>query len=147
MSNPILIAVPPHLVQAVAELIANDGVAAGARTAPAASSPELANGWTADQLRQHYRDSSEKMRAFLLFLAQHAGEEVTSHEAAQAVGYPGWNSIAGMLGAAQRRAKNHFGRDDGPWFRRWGADDQARLKMPAETAQVVLAEAAAHGDR
>jgi len=141
MSDHVLIAVPLHLVQPVSELIAADGGPSRG------SEQELINGWTALQLRQHYADSSEKMRAFLVFLAEHADQEVTSHAAAQAVGYPDWNSIAGMLGAAQRRAGNHFGRDYGPWSRRWASDDQARLKMPANVAKVVLDEATSQGDR
>lgn len=59
------------------------------------------------------------MREFLVYLAEHADEEVTSDAAAEAVGLRDWNSIAGMLGAAQRRAGNHFGREYGPWRRRW----------------------------
>lgn len=141
MPNPVLIAVPPHLVPAVADLIANDG------DTPASSDqsePDLINGWTESTLRQHYRDSSEKMRAFLVYLAENADQEVTSHAAAQAIGYPDWNSIAGMLGAAQRRAGNHFGREHGPWNRRWASeDDQARLKMPGAAAAIVLDEAEA----
>ena len=143
MPNPILIAVPPHLVPAVTDLIANDG----ALPAGAPTNATLIHGWTEDTLREHYRGSSEKMRAFLIFLGTHPGEEVTSHAAAQAVGYPDWNSIAGMLGAAGRRAKNHFGREHGPWNQRWASDDQARLKMPREVAEIVLDEAQKQGDR
>ena len=118
---------------------------AGAPSSGTAKAP-LLHGWTEDTLREHYRDSSEKMRAFLVFLAEHADEEVTSHAAAQVVGYPDWNSIAGMLGAAGRRAKNHFGREHGPWNQRWASDDQARLKMPREVAEIVLDEAQKQGD-
>jgi len=142
MSNPILIAVPPHLVQAVAELIANDGAVVAPPT-----SAELVHGWTEETLRAHYRDSSEKMRAFLVLLAENADTEVNSPEAAKAIGYPDWNSIAGMLGAAGRRAKNHFDREHGPWNSRWGSDDQVRLKMPSAAAAIVLDEAAKQGDR
>lgn len=141
MSNPILIAVPPHLVQSVAELIASDGV--GATRAGAES---LIHGWTDSTLRAHYRDSSENMRAFLVFLAEHADEEVTSHEAATAIGLVDWNSVAGMLGAAGRRAGNHFDRDQGPWHQRWASDDQARMKMPDDVAAIVLDEASHLGD-
>jgi hypothetical protein len=141
MPNPVLIAVPPHLVPAVTDLIANDGEA---KATPA--DVDLIHGWTEEMLRAHYRDSSEKMRAFLVYLAQNADEDVTSHDAAKAIGYPDWNSIAGMLGAAQRRAGNHFGREYGPWHRRWASDDQARLKMPRPVADIVLDEAKAQGD-
>lgn len=146
MSNHVLIAVPPHLAQAVADLIANDGVVPP-RVAQADRKQVLINGWNESDLRQHYRDSSEKMRAFLVYLADHAGEEVTSHGAARAVGYRDWNSIAGMLGAAQRRARNHFGHESGPWSRRWNAEDQAQLKMPRDVAAIVLDEARSQGDR
>jgi hypothetical protein len=141
VSNPILIAVPQHLVPAVAELIATDGASAATD-----QSAELVNGWAEDALRRHYRDSSEKMRGFLVLLANSGGQEVTSEEAARALGYPDWNSIAGMLGAAQRRARNRFGLDYGPWNRRWAPDGHARLKMPAEASAVVLDEAARQGD-
>jgi hypothetical protein len=144
MPNPILIAVPPHLVPAVTELIANDGEHPDGTSANAV---DLINGWTEEKLRQHYRDSSEKMRAFLVYLAEHADAEVTSHEAAQAIGSKDWNAIAGMLGAAQRRAKNHFGREYGPWNRRWASDDQARLRMPGAVAAIILDEAKLQGDR
>ena len=85
MPNPVLIAVPPHLVSAVAELIANDGQTA----APAGQPGDTAfvNDWSEAQLRQHYIDSSENMRAFLRYLADHADEEVTTHDAAKAIGY------------------------------------------------------------
>ncbi len=144
MPNPILIAVPPHLVPAVTELIANDGQSETVLTSR--SNGSLLHGWTDETLRQHYRDSSENMRAFLVLLAQRADDEVTSHEAARAIGFPDWNSVAGMLGAAQRRAGNHFGRKYGPWNRRWASDDQARLKMPGNVAAIVLDEARAQGD-
>jgi hypothetical protein len=147
MSNPILIAVPQHLVPAVADLIANDGRML--LTDPPVPDPDesLVNGWTEPDLRQHYIDSSEKMRAFLVFLAEHPDEEVTSEEAAAAIGYPDWNSIAGMLGAAQRRAGNHFGRSHGPWKRRWDSEGIVQLRMPTDVAAVVLDEASSQEDR
>jgi hypothetical protein len=143
MPNPVLIAVPPHLVPAVTDIIANDGAA----DMPAFNEGSLIHGWTKETLRQHFRDSSEKMQAFLVYLAEHAGEEVTSEDAAVAVGYPDWNSIAGMLGAAQRRAGNHFGQAHGPWNRRWAGDGHARLKMPGDVAATILDEASAQGNQ
>jgi hypothetical protein len=143
MPNPILIAVPPHLVPAVTAIIANDGAISDGESSV---EDALLHGWTAEMLRQHYRDSSEKMRDFLALLARSADQEITSDEAAGALGYPDWNSIAGMLGAAQRRARNHFGRDHGPWYRRWTPDGRARLKMPKRVATVILDEATAQGD-
>jgi hypothetical protein len=136
MPNPILIAVPPHLVPAVTAIIASDG-----EHPVALGEDELVHGWTEKTLRQHYRDSSEKMRAFLVLLADEADAEVTSHTAAATLGYRDWNSIAGMLGAAQRRANNHFGRPEGPWKRRWAGDGQARFTMPPDVAAIVLDEA------
>lgn len=138
MPNPILIAVPAHLVQAVADLIANDGDATAAPSVPA---PELVNGWTETTLRRHFEQSSDKMKAFLLYLAKHADSEVDTDTVANAIGFPDWNSIAGMLGAAARRARNHYGREHGPWTRRWRADGRARLTMPAAAATVILDEA------
>ena len=139
MANHILIAVPPHLVQAVADLISNDGVVDSTPTS-------LIHDWTEKDLRQHYRESSEKMRAFMVYLAENAGSEVTSPDAADAIGYPDWNSIAGMLGAAGHRASNNFGRSDGPWNRRWDGENRAHFKMPDEVAAIVLDEARTQGD-
>jgi hypothetical protein len=144
MSQYVLVAVPPHLATAVAELIARDGTLDGPIATPSldASPTDLIHGWTEANLREHFRASSPKMRAFLVFLASHAGEEVTSHEAAQAVGYKDWNGISGMLGAAARRAKNHYGMKYGPWDRHWdSSDDQVRLTMPKDVAEILLAEA------
>jgi hypothetical protein len=143
MANPILIAVPEHLVPQVARLIASDP----GPEQPQSSDDGLVNGWTEAKLRTHYGASSEKMRAFLVYLAEHSDREVQSHEAAKAIGFPDWNSVAGMLGAAQRRAKNHYGLKHGPWDRRWARDDQVRLKMPAAAAAVILDEAARRGER
>jgi hypothetical protein len=143
MPQYVLIAVPPHLATAVAELIARDGEFNDQVVAPPDRSPtHLIHGWTEGNLREHYRASSPKMRAFLVCLASRAGQEVTSHEAAQAVGYNDWNGIAGMLGAAQRRAKNHYSMKYGPWDRHWDTtDDQVRLTMPADVAAIILDEA------
>src|SRR5438094_419801 len=54
--------------------------------------------------------------------------------------------IPARLGAAQRRAGNHFGRRWGPWNRRW-SNGQQRLKMPGAAALIILDEAKAQGDR
>lgn len=51
-----------------------------------------------------------------------------------------------MLGAAQRRAGNHFDVQYGPWRRRWADDDQARLKMPEDVADIILDEARRESD-
>jgi hypothetical protein len=142
MPNPILIAVPPHLVPAVTELIANDDF----EPVDAARSINLVNGWTETELRQHYRDSSENMRAFLVYLAQRADVDVSTHDSATAVGLKDWNAVAGMLGAAQRRAGNRYGRDSGPWYQRTQANGQELLKMPGVAAAIVLDEAKIRGD-
>lgn len=141
VANPILIAVPQHLVPAVAELIASDGATANSTATGATTPNPLIHGWTEDTLRAHYSDSSPKMQAFLVHLAHNADREITSDDAAKAINYPDWNSIAGMLGAATRRAKNHFGRDKGPWHLRRGRDDHVRLKMPSDVARIILEEA------
>jgi hypothetical protein len=47
-----------------------------------------------------------------------------------------------LAGAAQRRAKNRYGREVGPWDRHWDTtDDRVRRTMPADVAAIILDEA------
>jgi hypothetical protein len=47
-----------------------------------------------------------KPKRFLRFLAERPGVEVTADVAAEAIGLADWNALAGVLGAAGRRAGN-----------------------------------------
>lgn len=76
------------------------------------------------------------MQKFLVFLAEHADQEVESEAAAKSIGFQDWNGVAGMLGAAHRRAGDHYGLDEPPWDQR-GVNDEGRYRfnMPAKVAE------------
>jgi hypothetical protein len=134
----VLMAVPAELVDQVARLIEG-----AAEDKPAKdTAPDLLNGWTEETVREHYRASSENMQGFLVYLAQNADDEVTSDNAAKELGLQDWNSIAGVLGAAHRRAVNHYGLEEPPWKQRWTYDEgRRRFKMPPNIAAIILDEA------
>lgn len=142
MTTHALMAVPVHLVARVGDLIAQDAApSASANVGPADDG--LVNGWSETDIRDHYRSSSENMQKFLVFLAAHADEEVDSDAAATEIGFQDWNGVAGMLGAAHRRASNHYGYEEPPWLQRWVIEEgRYRFKMPTIVARIVLDEAA-----
>src|SRR5205809_561223 len=79
--------------------------------------------WPCELIERQYRESPESMKKFQRWLADHAGEEFTTTEMAEAVqAKRGWNSIAGMLGAYGNRVKNRYKRTTFPFTSRWNGD-------------------------
>ena len=78
----VLMAVPAELVDQVGKLI-EAAASKNGRPKSVDASSEFVNGWTEVLLREHYRSSSENMQAFLVCLAQNAGAEVSSEDAAE----------------------------------------------------------------
>jgi hypothetical protein len=147
----VLMAIPTALVPQVANLIAGFEVRSESPVidspavcaSPSPSDGSLINGWTQDLVRRAFKESADPMRKLLLFLADHADEEVTSIDIAEAIeAKRGWNTVAGMLGALGRRSVNRYDREQAMWESRWGADGRGRLKMPAAVAAVIKTVAA-----
>lgn len=130
----VLMGVPRHLVQSVANLVAADASDSSDRR-------PLFNGWPERALRRAYSDSKPRMRTLLEHLATHPEQEFGTSELATAINVPDWNSIAGMLGPFSRRCRSRYGKVDPPWTTRTDSDDRDHLKMPADIATVIRAEA------
>lgn len=108
----ILVPVPRERVQEVYRLLAQEPAPAGvvgAQETPAAQP----GSWTEADIVTAYRESPEKMKLFLDYLASSPGQSFTSAETANAVGYTRQQQ-AGMLGAFGHRAKRRYGRSS--WF-------------------------------
>jgi hypothetical protein len=136
----VLMAIPTALVPQVADLLA--GFSLTAEIAPgfesSGSKAGFPNEWTETLVRRAYQESADPMRQLLAFLADHADEEVTSEQIADALNAEkGWNTVAGMLGAFGRRSANRYERPRPMWDFRWDTDGRARLKMPAAVADVI----------
>jgi hypothetical protein len=149
----VMVAVPAELVPQITELVAqytgetpaSDGPPLAVPTKPEALAQEAAliDEWTPQLLRRAYNESSDGMRGIFEYLAEQAGQEVTSTEIAENVdGMKDWNSVAGALGAFGRRAANRYGQKTQPWAWRYDADSRVLMKMPAAVAEVIKQVAA-----
>jgi hypothetical protein len=93
--------------------------------------------WDQRTLEQALREVSPTVEDLARFLAEHPDEEVSTTEAADALGLPfGWNSLAGTLGAFGRYLGN---RDlDFPWEVWYSpVDGRTRMRMDGRTAELV----------
>ena len=149
----VMMAVPAELVPQIAELVAqytgetlvSDGAPSPTPTKPEAPAQEspLIDGWTPQLLRRAYSESSDAMRGIFEYLAEQAGQEVTSSDIAENVdGMKDWNSVAGALGAFGRRSANRYGQTTQPWAWRYDAENRVLMKMPAAVADVLKQVAA-----
>jgi hypothetical protein len=133
----VLMGVPRHLAQAVADLIAGEIHVGGTH----AAERTLVNGWTEEKLRRAYRESADNMRNLLRHLADHPGVEFGTDEIAAAIGVADWNSVAGMLGPFTRRFRGRYHVPLPPWTQRTDANDRDHLRMSAQVAEIVRDEA------
>jgi hypothetical protein len=120
--------VPASRVQEVYALLA----------APASqSNAELhsdATGWTEELVEQLFRESADPMQDMLKLLAEAGGNERSTNEIATALGLPnGARSVAGMTGAAARRANSRYGMSALPWTTRWRYIDSSDPSKGTET--------------
>jgi hypothetical protein len=140
----VLMAIPTQLVPQVAALMADFDVT-GVQVVTerqAGDNGSMINGWTEDLVRRAFKESGDPMRRVLLFLAQHADQEVTATQIGEAIEAKyGWNTVAGMLGAFGRRSVNKYKRPKPMWEVRQGPDG-GLLKMPVAVAGVIEAAAA-----
>jgi hypothetical protein len=100
----------------------------------------LSESWPEDLIIRQYRESPESMKKFQQYLAEHAGQDFSSTEIAEAIGAEhGWNSIAGALGAYGRRVKNRYKRSTFPFNQNWDHEHgEMRHGMTPEVAEIIL---------
>ncbi len=145
MPEFIMVPVPPERVNDVYALLAGRGGVASASdpSVPVEEKEEVEEGhepWDEESLRRFYKESSPNMQVFLRLLAERWPETVTSTEAGKDLP-KGAQSVAGMLGAAARRAWNHHDRVL-PWESWWQPTDdrggtETVFKMPEEVAKLI----------
>jgi hypothetical protein len=132
----VMMAVPAELVAAVTEFIEAQGMA-GTHT-PAVVEDGFVHGWDRDSVWRAYKESADKMRDLLDFLAENPGREVSSEEIAEAIDAKyGWNTIAGMLGAFGRRCTNRYRKLEPMWEYRPDENDRNLITLPPKTAEVI----------
>jgi len=96
------------------------------------------NGWSEDLIRKQYKQSPETMKKFQKVLAEHPDKEYTSEELANAIGLEyGWNSIAGALGAYQRRIQNRYGMKTWPFSASYDADGHSYFSVSPQVAEII----------
>ena len=134
----VLMAVPEELVPAVAKLVGEGSSPALGQVTSVVGEDGFVNGWDRETVRKAYRESADNMRELLRFLSRSPEREVSSYEIADAIGARfGWNTVAGMLGAFQRRCANHYGRTKPMWEFRYDQDDRILLTVPGKVAEAV----------
>jgi hypothetical protein len=135
MEELVMVAVPKSRVLEVYELL-------GSQSSNWALSDDGADdsldGWDAAAFRKHVVRASDTIRGLVSLLADNAGKEVTTEQAADALKLPrGWNSLAGALGAFGRYCGN---RDiDFPWDAWYDAEGRTVMRMSRAVAKQARA--------
>ena len=133
----VMMAIPAELVGAVTDFIERQG---GMDPKPPLNAgPEgFVNGWDGETVQRAYRESADRMRSILRFLAANPGREVGADEIADAIHARfGWNTIAGMLGAFGRRSANRYRKSQPMWEYRYDDEGRIRLTMPDGAAKTI----------
>lgn len=135
----VMMAIPAELVPAVVELVeGQDRAFPGLSVAIAASEDGFVYGWDANAVRRAYKESADKMRAILRFLASRPDQEVSTEEIAEAIDAKfGWNTVAGMLGAFGRRCANRYGKPKPMWEYRYDDRGRTLITMPGKAAETI----------
>lgn len=147
MPEFVMVPVPPDRVHEVYSVLARPPAVNEAKNpSPERSEEEEAEvdeghePWDAESLRRFYKESSPNMQTFLCQLAERSPGTITSTEAGKDLP-KGAQSVAGMLGAAARRAWNRHDRVM-PWNSWWQPTDDHRgtetvFEMPEEVATAI----------
>ena len=134
----VMMAIPEEFVPAVTRLVEGRQGSTPERILEAPTEQGFVYGWDRDMVRRAYRESADKMRNLLGFLAENPDREVSSYEIAEAIGAKfGWNTVAGMLGAFGRRCANRYGRSMPMWEFRHDNQDRILMTMPAKVAEAI----------
>jgi len=137
----VMMAIPAELVPAVtAFLEAQEPAHPRALPAPSGEGGErgFVHGWDRPTVQRAYRESADRMRDLLKYLAWNPNREVSAPELADAIEAKyGWNTVAGMLGAFGRRSVNRYGRDQPMWEYRFDPQGRILITMPVGPAEAV----------
>lgn len=97
MEELVMVPVPASRVLDVYELLGSKKMEP---PASALAAEDGSGSWDAAAFQRHILGRSKTIRGLVSFLADQAGKEVTTEQAATALKLPyGWNSLAGALGA------------------------------------------------
>jgi hypothetical protein len=144
MTEFVMVPVPADRVGDVYALLATGPATSEPTGAAASASEDEAEDnyepWDAQSLRRFFKGSSPNMQAFLRDLAERSPATMTSTEAGKNLPR-GAQSVAGMLGAAARRAWNHHNRPL-PWNSWWQSTDdgggtETVFEMTEEVAKAI----------
>jgi hypothetical protein len=123
--------VPAERVQEVYELLARR---------PEEAAVNGSRGWSRDNLLRAYRESPEAMKKAFDYLADHAGQEVTTDELAAAIGVTR-SQLAGVIGAFGRRKKNRYGQENLPFRAVWSAGAGMSVYEMSPAVATVIGQA------
>src|SRR6266849_3342509 len=100
------------------------------------ASPAYPKPWDFESISDLWAGSDRSPALFLRHLAAHPDEEVGIEEIKELLGGKSGRAIGGMIGALQRRCRNHFHREI-PFEKRWDPARGMRYVMPAQIAEMV----------
>jgi hypothetical protein len=139
----VMMAIPAEVVPAVTTFL--ETLRSGYPQAPQdqrgdakAGERGFVHGWDRSTVQRAYRESADRMRELLEFLAGNPNREVSAPELADAIEAKyGWNTVAGMLGAFGRRSVNRYGHPEPMWEYRYDPQGRILLTMPEGPAEAI----------
>lgn len=106
---------------------------------------DVVSGWTKERVRKFVTGgNSSRLHDALIIVAEAGDEGITTDELGDALQYErGAQAVAGMLGAAHRRARNKLGMKEPLWQKEWepfdpGPGGTSRLTMEPHIREWVL---------
>lgn len=143
MPEFVMVPIPTDRVMEVYAFLAGEAAGAGAEAPLALPTITPAPGPATDPavISRAYRESPDRMKAFLNYLGDRPGQAVSSREIGEAIGY-NWNQVAGMLGAFGRRWEHRY-KAAGSWFfeAKWNfGEKHMDYRMPEDAAAVMKRE-------
>ncbi|MFL5833961.1 MAG: hypothetical protein ACJ76B_08265 [Solirubrobacterales bacterium] len=139
----VMMAIPAELVPAVSAFLeaqepAYQMAQAAKNNEHEGREPGFVHGWDRSTVQRAYRESADRLRDLLDFLASNPNREVSAPELADAIEAKyGWNTVAGMLGAFGRRSVNRYGRPEPMWEYRYDPQGRILITMPEGPAKAV----------
>jgi hypothetical protein len=141
MPDYIMVPVPPDRILEVYALLSRAPSETAEPEPPvgAAESPSAPGRATDPKvIARAYRESSDKMKAFLDYLADRPEQLISTEVVGNAIGYS-WNQVAGMLGAFGRRWEHRY-KAAGKWFFHAGwnyEENHMDYRMPDAAAAII----------